>query len=236
MTMTTTDQASTRERLSMWRAVLGVIGVATVLAVSGCTTSGSTDTTDAPSTSLTTATEQSTATTVASTTNTTPIDARSVLDAALERYTEGYQFESLVTIREEEAAAVTGIVIDATAQMDVVSGDGTASYLTTPEGSWVRIEGGDWQEVESDGPFDAPLGALASPTSLTVIGSGADGLAIVGIYDESAFTTEEPVELKMIFKDGLLINASYTTGEATVTTSFGALDGATIEDPTTPSA
>ncbi|NHZ70117.1 MAG: hypothetical protein GWP18_00575 [Proteobacteria bacterium] len=229
--MTTTDKTSSRERLSSWRAVLGVIAVAGVLALSGCTTSSSTDTTQAPPTTQATAT-----TTVASTTSTKPIDARSVLDAALERYTEGYQFESLVTVGEEEAAAVTGIVIGATAQMDVVSGDGTASYLTTPEGSWVRIEGGDWEEVESDGPFDAPLAALAAPTSITVIGSGADGLAVVGIYDGAAFTTEEPVELKMIFKDGLLINAGYTTDGATVSTSFGPLDGATIDDPTTPSA
>jgi len=220
---TTTDPSTPQRRSSLRRAVFAVVAAATLLVIAGCTSSDETasDTTDAGVVSDAAST----------TTSTTPLDPRALLTAALDNYGEGYQFESVAEVGDEEAVSVTGVVIDTSAQMEVVSGDGTATYITTPEASWIRVEAGEWQNLDTPGPVEPPLAALASPTSVKIVGSSNDGVTIVGIYDGSQFTSDETVELEIVIKDGLLVSASYTTANATVSTSFGPLDGATIDTP-----
>jgi len=228
---TTTDSSVSQGRSSSRRAAFAVAAAAALLVIGGCTANGNTTPDPAPATTAAAVDESVSTTTTQATTTTTETNPQSLLGAALDSYGEGYQFESIVEVGEAEAVSVTGVVIDASAQMEVVSGDGIATYLTTPEASWIRVEGGDWQKLESQGPFAPPLAALASPTSIEIIGSNSEGVAMVGIYDGALFTSEETVELKIIVRDGLLINASYVTENATVSTSFGPLDGATIETP-----
>ncbi|GMQ98652.1 MAG: hypothetical protein BMS9Abin17_1174 [Acidimicrobiia bacterium] len=227
MMKTTTDSSTPQRRSSSRRAVFAVVAAATLLVIAGCT---STDETASASASDTTVAAEA-GDSASTTTSTTPLDPRALLTAALDNYGEGYQFESVAEVGDEEAVSVTGVVIDASAQMEVVSGDGTASYITTPEASWIRVEGGEWQNLDAPGPVEPPLAALASPTSISMIGSSNDGVTIVGTYDGSLFTSDETVELEILIKDGLLLSASYTTANAKVSTTFGPLDGATIDTP-----
>jgi len=224
-TKTTTDSSVPRRRSSSRRAVFAVTAVATLLVVAGCTSTSQ----SAPETTV--AADGSSPSTTSATTSTTPLDPRALLTAALDNYADGYQFDSVAEVGEEQAVAVTGTVIDTTAEMEVVSGDGTATYITTPETSWVRIEGGEWQELDAQGPAEPPLVALGSPTSVRMVGSSNGEATIIGIYDGSVFTSDEAVELTLVIKDGLLLSASYETSNARVSTTFGPLDGATIETP-----
>jgi len=224
---TTTDSSIPKRRSSSRRAVFAVVAAATLLVVAGCTSTDGTASDTAPDTTMAGEASDSASTT----TSTTPLEPRALLTAALENYGEGYQFESVAEVGDEIAVSATGVVIDASAQMEVVSGDGTATYITTPEASWIRVEGGEWQNLDAEGPVEPPLAALASPTSVKIVGSSNDGVTIVGIYDGSLFTSEETIEMEIVIKDGLLLSASYTTANAKVGTSFGPLDGATIDTP-----
>jgi len=236
MMKTTTDTSTSQRRSSSRRAVFAVVAAATLLVVAGCTSSSE----SAPDTTVAGVGDSAstTASTNSTTPSTTPTDPRALLEAALDNYGEGYQFESIAEVGDEVAVSAAGVVIGASAQTEVVSGDATATYITTPEASWVRVEGGEWQNLDTPGPVEPPLAALASPTSVKMIGSSNDGVTIVGIYDSSVFTSDETVELQdetvelqIVIKDGLLLSASYTTANAKVSSTFGPLDGATIETP-----
>lgn len=225
---TTTDPQSTRKRLSFRRAVSAVAILAVLVVASGCTNSseesgdplGSADS-SAPATS----------TTLSSTTTTVPINARGALASALDRYEGGYRFEAVASVGEAEAVTITGVVIGTSAEMNVASGDGVAEYIITPDGSWIRIDDGDWQEVTSSGPINPPIEDLRSPQTIKIVATNSDGFVAVAVYDGSAFESESSVDLELVFEDGLLVSASYTTEDASVTTIFSPLDGETIETP-----
>ncbi|MDK1097795.1 MAG: hypothetical protein QGM47_11175, partial [Actinomycetota bacterium] len=97
---------------------------------------------------------------------------------------------------------------------------------------WIRVDDGEWREVESSGPIEPPLEDLASLNSLTIIQSSDDGISVLAAYDGAEFNSENPVDLQLRFVDGLLVSASYATADASVSPIFAPLDGATIENPT----
>ncbi len=159
-------------------------------------------------------------------------DGRALLSSALAMYDDGYQFAAVAEVQGLEAAAVNGVVIGQSAQMTVLSGDATISYVTTRDGSWIQTEGGKWQVVGTAGPIERPLDHLASPTSITILSSDNDGTSAVAVYDGAAFDSDDVIEMSLHFVDGRLVSASYETGRASVSTSFSPLDGASIEAPT----
>ncbi|GMQ92642.1 MAG: hypothetical protein BMS9Abin12_0119 [Acidimicrobiia bacterium] len=225
MTKTTTDPQSMQRRLSLRRAVSAVAIMTVLVVVSACTSTDDANSGDDSSSPTTSQVEDSATTTVA-------VDARVLLASALDRYENGYRFEAVAKVGDEEAATITGFVIGESAQMDVTSGDGTVTYVITPDASWIRVDDGDWVEVEADGPIEPPLDALAAPDTITIVATNDDGIVALGAYDGANFGSDGTVELNLRFADGLLVAASYTTGDASVSTSFAALDGETIEDPT----
>ncbi len=226
---TTSDPSRTQGRLSPARAVLAVVIATTVFAVAACTTSD-----DEVSPESTTATSSANPTVATTTTTQSPqdtVDAGALLRSALERYDEGYRFDATVSVGDQVAAEISGVVIESSAQMSVSSGDGVVDYVITPKVQWIRVEGGEWLELESDGPFDPPLADLASPTAIVAIGSSDGGTAAVAVYPGEAFGSEQDVELWLLFVDGNLVEAAYLTSEAAISTTFGPLDGDTIELP-----
>ncbi len=226
---TTSDPSRTQGRLSPARAVFAVVVATTVFAVAACTTSD--DEVSPESTIATSSVNPTPATTTTTQSPQDTVDAGALLRSALERYDEGYRFDATVSVGDQVAAEISGVVIGSSAQMLVSSGDGVVDYVITPEVQWVRVEGGEWLEVESDGPFDPPLADLASPTAIVAIGSSDGGTAAVAVYPGEAFGSEQDVELWLLFVDGNLVEAAYLTSEAAISTTFGPLDGDTIEVP-----
>ena len=231
MMTTTTDSTSARVRLSMRRAALFVLGALTLLAVAGCSP-GSADTpTDLDGVELSTSTAPAAeVTTVVEQTVDLP-DGGELLVSALALYGDGYRFEAVAEVQGSEVATISGVVIAQSAGMTVTSGDATVSYVITPDGSWIQTEGEEWQEVDSVGEIERPLEDLASPTSITVVSADDAGIAALAVYDGAAFDSEDAIEMNLRFVDGRLTSASYTTDVASVSTTFGPLDGATIEVP-----
>ncbi len=226
---TTTDPSRTQGRLSPARAVFAAVVATTVFAVAACTTSD-----DEVSPESTTATSSANPTAATTTTTQPPqdtVDAGALLRSALERYDEGYRFDATVSVGDQVAAEISGVVIESSAQMSVSSGDGVVDYVITPKVQWIRVEGGEWLELESDGPFDPPLADLASPTTIAAIGTSDEGTAAVAVYPGGAFDSEQDVELQLLFVDGNLVKAAYLTTEAAISTWFSPLDGDTIEVP-----
>jgi len=126
---------------------------------------------------------------------------------------------------------ISGVVIGQSAQMTITSGDATVSYVITPDGSWIQTEGGEWLEVDSAGAIERPLEDLGSPTSVTIVSTNDAGVTAVAVYDGAAFRSEAAIEMNLLFQDGRLVSASYTTNEASVSTTFSPVDGASIETP-----
>jgi len=236
MTAKTTDSSSRSVRLSPRRVAL-IAGTAFVLLVAaGCSPSSdaATDTTatNSPPVSVTsTPPDSGNATAPDSGNAVSNIDPGELLSNALALYENGYQFGAVAEVEGSEAAKVAGVVIGQSAQMDVTSGNATISYIITPDGSWIQTEGGDWQEVESSGPIERPLANMASPTSITIVSASDGGIAAIAAYDGAAFNSDEAIEMNLTFLNGLLVKASYETANASVSTTFTPLDGATIENP-----
>lgn len=154
-----------------------------------------------------------------------------MLASALAQYSDGYRFDALAEIRGAEAAKISGVVIGTSAQMDVTSGEATISYIITPQASWIQTEGGEWQEVESSGTIDPPLDNMASPLSISIVATSDGITTAVATYNGEAFSSDVAIDMNLTFDSGRLVEASYETESASVSTTFGPLNGATIESP-----
>lgn len=227
MMKTTTDPSQGRVRLSTRRAAFVATAAFVVLVAAGCSPS-SNATTD-PTTPSTTTTES-----VATTTTTSAgaqLDVGALLSKALSSYDGGYAFDAVAEVEGAEAATVTGVVIGNKAEMEITSGDATVKYTITPDQSWIQTEGGDWREDEAAAAIERPLDDLASPTSIKVVSVDDDGVRALAAYDGAAFDTEGAIDMNLRFVDGLLVEASYTTDKATVTTIFAPLGDQVIVVP-----
>jgi len=228
-TMTTTDSASSGVRPSSRRAALIAIAVAGLMGLAACSP-GSLDT-PAEVVETSTTSTSSTQVTLAEGESTGTIDVSNLLSNALALYGDGYQFASVADVKGSEAAEITGAVVGLDAKMTVSSGDATVSYIITSEGSWVQTEGEEWQEVDSVGAIEQPLADLATPTSIAIVSTGDEGTTALAVYSGAAFNSEDDIQMALEFLDGWLVSASYRTDEASVSTTFSPLDGATVEPP-----
>lgn len=232
--MTATDSVTHRVRLSFGRAAPVVVVGFVLLVVSGCSPSGITVTetstvTSLPAPVVTTTTGGEEA--ASQTAEVDDLDGREVLARALARYEDGYRFDSVAGVEGSQAVRITGVIVGESAQMSVVSGDATVGYVITPDASWIQVGGGVWREVRLSGPIERPLEGLASPDSITVVSSNESGITAVAVYDGAVFDVEGNIEMFLWFGEGRLVNASYSSGGASVSTAFDLLDGATIEVP-----
>lgn len=215
-------------RLSVRRAAFVATTAFVLLVAAGC--SPSTD--EAVDTTVTTSVGAETTTTTSMVSPSSDgIDVRALLAEALSRYEDGYAFDAVAEIEGAEAATVTGVVIGRKAEMQITSGDATVTYIITPDQSWIQTEGGDWQEDDSADSIERPLDDLASPTSIKVVAADDGGITALAVYDGAAFDTEGTVDMNLVFVDGLLVRASYSTDLAKVTTNFAALGDQVIVVP-----
>ena len=217
-------------RLSGRRAAFVATTAFIMLIAAGCSSS----TGEAVDTTVTTVTtSQGETATTTSTVNPSGdgIDVQALLAEALSRYEDGYAFDAVAEIEGSQAATVTGVVIGRKAEMKITSGEATVTYIITPDQSWIQTEGGEWQEDASADTIERPLDDLASPTSIKIVAADDNGITAVAAYDGAAFDTEGAVDMNLVFVDGLLVRASYSTDVATVTTNFAALGDQVIVVP-----
>jgi len=220
-------------RLSTRRVALFAIAASALIGLAGCS-SGNSDTVDQTPAEPDTASTAETSSTVATSGDeeiVEEIDAGGLLASALSLYASGYQFASVAEVQGSEAAEITGAIVGLSAKMTVLSGNATVSYIITPEGSWIQTEDEEWQEVDTIGAIEQPLADLAAPTSITIVSSGDEGTTALGVYSGEAFNSPDDVQMALQFIDGRLVSASYRTDEASVSTTFSPLDGATVEPP-----
>ncbi len=217
-------------RLSGRRAAFVATTAFIMLIAAGCSSS----TGEAVDTTVTTS-QGETATTATTTSTVNPsgdgIDVQALLAEALSRYEDGYAFDAVAEIEGSQAATVTGVVIGRKAEMTITSGGATVTYIITPDQSWIQTEGGEWQEDDSADAIERPLDDLASPTSIKIVAADDNGITAVAAYDGAAFDTEGALDMNLVFVDGLLVRASYSTDVATVTTNFAALGDQVIVVP-----
>jgi hypothetical protein len=226
-----------RQRITnamIYPAALVVMALACVT-TAACTTVddvGASDATPTAAIASTSTTSPPTAPADPSTTSTSiPIDAAGLLQSALAAYGPGYAFTASATVAGQEAAAISGFVIGDGSQMTVSSGDGIADYVTTPDVAWIRVDGGDWQELEASGPFEPPLTSLASPTSIAVVAADGGDVSLVATYPGQTFGLAADVEMRLRVVEGLLVEAGYSAGDAGVTTVFAPLTDQVLEIP-----
>jgi len=220
-------------RLSVRRAAFVATTAFVLLVAAGCSPSNdaAVDTTVATTTTTAAAAAEQGATTTSAANLGDGIDVGALLSEALARYEAGYAFDATAEIEGSEAATVTGVVIGRKAQMEITSGDATVTYLITPDQSWIQAEGGDWQEDDEAASIERPLDDLASPTSIKIVATNDNGITALAAYDGAAFDTEGAIDMDLLFVDGFLVRASYSTDIATVTTTFSALGDQVIVVP-----
>lgn len=196
-----------------------------VLGLAGCSGDDTADTAPAPTGA--TPTTPATTTTVAANPPTTQApqsaDGAALLQSALDRYSAGYEFSATVTVNDEVSTSQEGRWLDGASQLVVRSGDGEVQYITTQDGQWSRIADGPWEELETSGPTDYPLAALAAPNSVVAETIDGDDAVLTVIYAAADLELSgEPVAATIVISDGLLAEVSYTT----------VVDGAEVESST----
>jgi len=174
----------------------------------------------------------------ASTTTTLP-DPAALLATALDQYAGGYEFDATVTVNGEEASAVAGRWVDGASELTVTSGDGKVDYLIAGGGQWARLPDGEWEALEGAPTATSPLLALAEPSSFDRTEPAGDAIVVYAIYPAAALGLQgEPIEVRLIFTEGILVEAGYETlieeNTAVTVTAFRPVGDTTpISAPTT---
>ena len=97
-----------------------------------------------------------------------PIDAAALLTTALDGLAAGYHFTTTVTLDGVVALVADGDRVGDGTRVTVGRDGVVVFYVITPEGTWVQPEGGDWEQLDTPAATTDPIGALRSPTEVTV--------------------------------------------------------------------
>jgi hypothetical protein len=133
--------------------------------VVACSATGAViSTTTVPST-----TSSSTAvTTTLATSTTQPIDVNALVGEALAATSPNYRFLSVVTVGDQTATTIQGVVDGESVAASITAGTSEVSYVRTPEGEWVTGPDDEWSVLEGEAPAGAPLAGLADLTDLAL--------------------------------------------------------------------
>jgi hypothetical protein len=161
-------------RLLAGGAALAALAIGTL----GCSSKKDTSPTLAPLESepsttaiVTTTVAASTASTAgAETATSAPIDGAALLNAALDSIAAGYHFTNTVSVDGAVVLTADGDRVGDGTRVGVVRDNVAVQYIITPEGTWVQPEGGDWEQLDTPAATTDPIGALRTPTSVTVTG------------------------------------------------------------------
>lgn len=217
MTMTKKTTTDSSLRSNAWRPRTGA-AIALVLLLAACSSSDEPVATTAGDSAAATTTSHA-----APTTTVAPPDPSKLLATALEQYSNGYQFRATTVVNDQEATVQTGRWLDGASQITVRSGDGEVEYIITPDSQWVRLPGGEWEEIAATPALAYPLESMTTPNSLELI-AASDGTASVSAFyaAEAVGLAGDPVEVVLDFDAGALVGVTFTTD----------LDGNIVESTT----
>ena len=198
------------------------LGNATVITLAATAESATTSETASPSSPSSPSVPASTPATVA-------IDAPAMLQASLDSLAAGYHFRTSVTVGGAEVLVAEGDTVGDGTRLTIWANGTSVAYLTTPAGSWVFPEGGEWQVLDTPPATTDPLLALRTPTAVT--GTSSDGVAATLVATVAANTLGVPsdgtADVEVVVDGASLSEIGYTAeveGQiATVRSVFGAV-------------
>lgn len=233
-----------------WAANLAAIVVGSAAIVAGCasgsdastsTVSGSTSTSIGATTSVV-APSSVTPTTVVPTTAapdpgstaapTTPApppspDPTATLQQGLAGLGTSYHFATTASVDGAVVATAEGDRIGDGSRLAVTANGATVQYVVTPDGTWVREDGQDWEPLDDPPATTDPVIALTTPTSVAL--GGVDGANVTVRATVPATALGIPgdgdVPVDAVVANGVLTSVTYasTLGgkPAGVTATFG---------------
>jgi hypothetical protein len=230
--MTTTTKKTTTDSLfgsNKWRPRSIGAAIALALLVTACSSDEEPAATTAPVLVTTTAVTTSV---VEEKTPVASIGPSDLLANALQQYSNGYQFRATTTVNDQEASVQTGRWLNGASQITVQFGGGEVEYIITADGQWVRLPGGEWEEIDGALPVSYPLEPLAKPESLGPVSVTGSTARVRATYAASAFgLSGDQVDVLLDFDAGALVGVSFAHSVDGIvtesTTSLGLLAEAT---------
>ena len=96
------------------------------------------------------------------------VDGGALLQQALDALAAGYHFTTTVTVDSVVRLVADGDRVADGTRLNLTGDGGTISYVITPAGSWVLPDDGEWEAIEAPPAAVDPIGALRSPSAITV--------------------------------------------------------------------
>lgn len=166
------------------------------------------------------------------------IDAIALLQTAMDTAAPGYHYHSTVTVGGTTVLEADGDRIGDGTRVGVVRDGVTVQYIITPSGTWVQLDGGEWDLLDTPAATADPINALRSPVAATV--ASVDGTAVhlsVSVPAASlGLVGDATAVLAVVVDSGNLTGVVYSTtvdGQpATVETTVGpVIDGTPVVAP-----
>ncbi|NNF65838.1 MAG: hypothetical protein HKN07_16455 [Acidimicrobiia bacterium] len=169
---------------------------------------------------------------VAASTSLPAVPAGQYLEDALHGRAAGYGFATVITADGQLATVVSGSVVGTASEVVVSTGGVDLSYLSTPDGRWVKGEDGLWTELDSDPGGVPPLASLEGPLTADYVVAEGNVVVVRATYPGSILGAPELEEVTIDFEiaDGRLVVMRYeaTVGDIEVTSETELVDA----DPT----
>lgn len=100
--------------------------------------------------------------------STPAVDGGALLQQALDALADGYHFTTTVTVDGVVRLVADGDRVADGTRLNLTGDGGTIAYVITPAGSWVLPDDGEWEAIEAPPAAVDPIGALRSPSAITV--------------------------------------------------------------------
>jgi len=125
----------------------------------------------------------------------------------------GYHYHAIATIAGAVAVEVDGDRVGDGTRLGVVRDGVAVQYVITADGTWVRPDGGDWDQLDTPPATSDPILALRTPSALTV--DSVDGIAVhltVSVPATSlGLTGDVVVPVSVVITGGELTEVVYST-------------------------
>lgn len=156
------------------------------------------------------------------------VPAGQYLEDALHGRAAGYRFATVINADGQVATVVSGSVVGTASEVVVSSGGIDLSYLSTPDGRWVKGEDGAWTELDSDPGGVPPLASLEGPLTAEYVRADGNVVVVRATYPGAVLGTPDLAEVAIDFEisEGELVVMRYeaSVGGVVVTSETELVD------------